>query len=255
MTQPLLQLNDVGRRYQDRWGVRHLTASLQPGELVGFLGPNGAGKTTTIKMVAGLLVPSEGTVVIDGHDVAAAPEQAKQSLAYIPDRPSIPPRLSARELLEYIAGLFHLPPSIVDDKGIPALERFGLKGREDDLLGTYSHGMRQRALLAAAWMRSPKMLLVDEPMVGLDPQGARLVKQVLREAADDGACVLVSTHTLGVAEEICDRVLVIRQGTLVADGPIADLRQHLPEGNDVDDEATLEEVIIALTGASDEVQT
>ncbi|MCP4498698.1 MAG: ABC transporter ATP-binding protein [Deltaproteobacteria bacterium] len=250
---PLLQLSGLGRRYGERWGIRNLNASLEAGEVVGFLGPNGAGKTTTIKMIAGLLVPSEGHVVIDGNDVMKESELAKEQLSYIPDRPSIPPRLSARELLEYIAGLHGLDGDVVNRAGIPALARFGLEGREDDLLGIYSHGMRQRALLAAAWMRNPKVWLVDEPMVGLDPQGARLVKQTLRQAADKGATVLLSTHSLDVAEEICDRVLVLRQGELVAQGAIAELRSQLPEGKNLDDEANLEELIIALTGESAEV--
>lgn len=246
----MLELTDLGRRYGTRWAVRHLDVGLRGGEVVGFLGPNGAGKTTTIKMIAGLLVPSEGTARIDGCDVVQDPEGAKRRLAYIPDRPYVPERLSARELLELVAGLYGLEPSVVTERGLGELRRFGLAGREDDLLSTYSHGMRQRALLAAAFMREPRVLLVDEPMVGLDPQGARLVKRVLREAADAGAAVLMSTHTLSVVEEVCDRVLVVGSGKLLADGTVAELRA-LVGG---DKEATLEELFIALTGHSDEVR-
>ncbi len=248
----MLELSGVGRKYGERWAVRDLDATLVPGQVVGFLGPNGAGKTTSIKMIAGLLVPSRGRILIDGCDVHVRPEEAKQRLAYIPDRPYVPERLSARELLQYVAGLYGKPASIVADQGLSALARFGLKGREDDLLGTYSHGMRQRALLAAAFMRSPRVLLVDEPMVGLDPQGARLVKRVLREAANDGAVVLMSTHTLSVVEELCDRVLVMGQGKLVADGTVAELMTMLPPKNE-QDAWTLEDLFIALTGHSDEV--
>ena len=194
----MLELKGIGRRYGTRWAVRELTSTLAPGQLVGFLGPNGAGKTTTIKMIAGLLVPSEGTVTIDGFDVVTSAEEAKRRLAYIPDRPYVPERLSPRELLRYVAGLYGLDDAVADTRGIEELGRFGLAGREDDLLGNYSHGMRQRVLLASAFMRDPALFLVDEPMVGLDPQGARLVKRVLREAADAGACVLMSTHTLTV---------------------------------------------------------
>lgn len=248
----MLELSRLGRRYGHRWAVRDLDATLQPGQVVGFLGPNGAGKTTSIKMIAGLLVPSEGAVRVSGHDVVKAPEAAKQRLAYIPDRPYVPERLSARELLQYVAGLYGLPASVVAARGMQELQRFGLAGREDDLLGTYSHGMRQRVLLASAMMRAPEVLLVDEPMVGLDPQGARLVKRVLREAASQGAVVLMSTHTLAVVEELCDRVLVMRQGRLVADGTVAELMSRVDEGEG-GVAPTLEDLFIALTGASDEV--
>lgn len=253
----MLELDDVGRRYGDRWAVRHLSATLVPGQVVGFLGPNGAGKTTSIKLIAGLLVPSEGAVRVNGHDVKTDPERAKRDLAYIPDRPYVPERLSARELLQYVAGLYGLSTDVVDTAGIRELARFGLAGREDDLLGNYSHGMRQRVLLASAMMRRPKVLLVDEPMVGLDPQGARLVKRVLREAASEGAVVLMSTHTMQVVEELCDRVLVMRQGTLVADGTVDDLRQRVADAGRADAEGlespSLEDIFIALTGRSDEV--
>jgi ABC-2 type transport system ATP-binding protein len=244
----VLELVGLSRRFGTRWAVHGLQATLAPGQVVGFLGPNGAGKTTSIKMIAGLLVPSEGRVKIDGIDVAEKPEQAKQLLAYIPDRPYVPERLSARELLAYVAGLYGLPDSVVQERGYKELQRFGLRGREDDLLGTYSHGMRQRVLLAAAFMREPKVLLVDEPMVGLDPQGMRLVKRVLREVADKGAVVLMSTHTLDVVEEVCDRVLVMGRGKLVADGTVPELKAKLPSAN-----GTLEDLFIALTGSSDEV--
>ncbi len=248
----VLKLHNLSRHFGARYAVRDLTATLHAGEVVGFLGPNGAGKTTSIKMIAGLLVPSSGTASIDGFDVTTQPVEAKTRLAYIPDRPYVPERLSARELLMYVAGLYGLPAAQVQTQGMQELSRFGLKGREDDLLGTYSHGMRQRVLLAAAMMRTPKVLLVDEPMVGLDPQGMRLVKRVLREVAQRGATVLMSTHTLDVVEAVCDRVLVMRGGVLVADGSVQELKARLPRAAD-DAPATLEELFIALTGASDEI--
>jgi ABC-2 type transport system ATP-binding protein len=189
--------------------------------------------------------------LVDGVDNVTHPEAAKQRLAYIPDRPYVPERLSARELLTFIAGLYGMDAAIVDELGMAELARFGLKGREDDLLGGYSHGMRQRVLLASAFMRRPKVLLVDEPMVGLDPQGMRLVKRVLREAAETGAVVLMSTHTLDIVEEVCDRVLVMGRGRLLADGKVADLVGTL----DVKDgrSATLEDLFLKLTGSSEEV--
>jgi ABC-2 type transport system ATP-binding protein len=254
----VLELQNLSRRFGTRWVVQGLTANLLAGQVVGFLGPNGAGKTTSIKMIAGLLVPSQGRIVLDGIDTARQPEQAKMGLAYIPDRPYVPERLSARELLAYVAGLYGLDPAVVDGLGIQELHRFGLRGREDDLLGTYSHGMRQRVLLAAALMRRPKVLLVDEPMVGLDPQGMRLVKRVLREVADgagsgQGAVVLMSTHTLDVVEEVCDRVLVMGKGKLVGDGTVNELKARLPAAGPSGAAPTLEDLFIALTGSSDEV--
>jgi len=248
----VLELLEVTRRFGARVAVDALSASLLPGTVTGFLGPNGAGKTTTIKMIAGLLVPTSGTVRVFGHDVVKAPDEAKRRLAYIPDRPYVPERLSARELLRYVAGLYGAASTLADTEGIDALARFGLAGREDDLLGTFSHGMRQRVLLASAFMRRPNVLLVDEPMVGLDPQGARLVKRVLREAADDGAVVLMSTHTLPVVEELCDRVIVVGKGVKVADGTVAELKARVPPNAD-GTPPTLEDLFVALTGASDEV--
>ena len=247
----MLELDGLGRRYGSRWAVRELSATLHPGEVVGFLGPNGAGKTTTIKMIAGLLIPSEGSVRLCGHDVEREPEQAKQRLAYIPDRPYVPERLSARELLRYVAGLYGLEPAVVDERGMVELARFGLAGREDDLLGTYSHGMRQRALLASAFMRGPSVLLVDEPMVGLDPAGARLVKRMMRQAAEEGAVVLMSTHTLSVVDEVCDRVLMVGGGRLVADGAPRELVSQMAHRGE-DEELNLEDLLIALTSEKGE---
>jgi ABC-2 type transport system ATP-binding protein len=248
----VLELSGLGRRFGTRWAVRDLEVSLAAGTVTGFLGPNGAGKTTSIKMIAGLLVPTEGSVRIFGCDVERTPDEAKRRLAYIPDRPYVPERLSARELLRFIAGLYGQTKAVADTDGVAALKRFGLAGREDDLLGTFSHGMRQRVLLASAFMRRPQVLLVDEPMVGLDPQGARLVKRVLREAADDGAVVLMSTHTLPVVEELCDRVLVMGQGRLVGDGTVSELKARIPQSSD-GSPPSLEELFLALTGRSDEV--
>jgi ABC-2 type transport system ATP-binding protein len=247
----MLVLEGLSRRFGHRVAVDTLDVTLRPGEVVGFLGPNGAGKTTTIKMIAGLLVPSTGRVLVDGIDTVVDPEGAKRRLAYIPDRPYVPERLSARELLRFIAGLYGIDDAVVDDAGMRELARFGLKGREDDLLGGYSHGMRQRVLLASAFMRQPRVLLVDEPMVGLDPQGMRLVKRVLREAADAGAVVLMSTHTLDIVEEVCDRVLVMGRGKLLADGTVGDLVKDLVV--DEDRAATLEDLFLKLTGSSEEV--
>ena len=248
----MLVLEKLTRRFGARTAVDALDATLKPGEVVGFLGPNGAGKTTTIKMIAGLLVPSAGRVLVDGVDNVREPEAAKRKLAYIPDRPYVPERLSARELLSFIAGLYGLDPAVVDDVGLRELARFGLKGREDDLLGSYSHGMRQRVLLASAFMRQPRVLLVDEPMVGLDPQGMKLVKRVLREAANAGAVVLMSTHTLDVVEEVCDRVLVMGRGKLLANGTVSELLSTLPRAES-GAPPTLEDLFLQLTGSSEEV--
>jgi ABC-2 type transport system ATP-binding protein len=247
----MLVLEGLTRRFGHRTAVSGLDATLHPGQVVGFLGPNGAGKTTTIKMIAGLLVPSSGRVLVDGVDNVRSPEEARRKLAYIPDRPYVPERLSARELLAFIAGLYGIDGAVVDDVGIRELHRFGLKGREDDLLSSYSHGMRQRVLLASAFMRRTRVLLVDEPMVGLDPQGMRLVKRVLREAADAGAVVLMSTHTLDIVEEVCDRVLVMGRGRLLADGAVGELVGRLPVRNG--ERATLEDLFLQLTGSSEEV--
>jgi ABC-2 type transport system ATP-binding protein len=216
-----------------------------PGEIHGFLGPNGAGKTTTIRMISGLLKPDAGRVVIGGFDLAREPEAAKRSLGFIPDRPFLYEKLTAAELLRFHAGLYGLDGDAVRERTRELLEIFELTAWRDELVESFSHGMKQRLVMCAAFLHQPRAVVVDEPMVGLDPRGARLIKQVFRSMSRKGVAVLMSTHTLEVAQEMCDRISIIHGGRIIACGTVEELRA-LAGGDD----AQLTPVFLKLTGGT-----
>jgi len=221
----MIQIEHVTRRFGDTVAVNDLSLDLQPGELFTLLGPNGAGKTTTIKMIAGLLRPTAGRVVVCGFDVLRQPLEAKSLLAYIPDEPFLYDKLSGREFLHFVADLYGIGNGRDRETRIEELVRlFGMTDYLDDLTETYSHGMKQRVVLASALLHRPRVLVVDEPLVGLDPQNARLVKSLFREQTRQGITIFMSTHTLPVAEEVADRIGILHEGRLVALGTMADLR-------------------------------
>jgi ABC-2 type transport system ATP-binding protein len=232
------------KSYGTALAVDDVTLAVNPGEIFGFLGPNGAGKTTTIKMLIGLLRPSAGSARIGGHDVQRAPLAAKALLGYVPDQPHLPEKLSAREFLQFVAGLYRLDSAPARRRGDELLRIFDLEGRGDDLIGSYSHGMRQKTALAGALLHTPQALFLDEPTVGLDPRSARLIKDILREVSSRGTAVFMSTHILEIAERMCDRVGIISKGRMVAIGTLAELRA----GGD----QSLEDIFLALTGGAEE---
>jgi len=195
-----------------------------PGEIHGFLGPNGAGKTTTIRMIAGLLTPTAGRVTIDGHDLAREPEAAKRVLGFIPDRPFLYEKLTAAEFLRFHGGLYGLEGEPVETRALELLELFEILGWKDELVESFSHGMKQRLVMCSAFLHRPKAVVVDEPMVGLDPRGARLIKEVFRVMGRKGVAILMSTHTLEVAEEMCDRISIIQGGRIIARGTVPELQ-------------------------------
>jgi ABC-2 type transport system ATP-binding protein len=223
--------------------VQGLDLDVAPGQVYGFLGPNGAGKTTTIKMLTGLLKPTAGTIRLCGIDLAAEPLKAKALTGYVPDRPELFPSLSARETLRLVAGLHGLAAPAAALRSAGLVEAFGLTAFFDEPTGSYSHGMRQKLALACALLPSPQVLILDEPMVGLDPQGGRQVKDLLRRLAQRGLTVFLSIHTLEVAEQLCDRLAVLQDGRLVAEGTLQDLRRRA--GNEGGD---LEQAFLKLTG-------
>ena len=242
----MIRLEQLSKSYGRHEAVKNLSLEVAPGELFGFLGPNGAGKTTTIKMIAGLLQPTSGQVFLAGHDLAREPVAAKSSLGFIPDRPFLYEKLSAVEFLRFVAGIY----------GHDTRGSNGVNGRIDELLGlvelthvrtdlieSFSHEMKQRLVMAAAFVHEPKALVVDEPMVGLDPKGARLIKKVFREYCERGFTIFVSTHTLEVAQELCDRIGIILKGELVACGTMEELRKHAET-----ERRDLEEIFLKLTG-------
>ncbi len=240
---PILEVTELHKVYGKHEAVNGVSLVVQPGEVVAFLGPNGAGKTTTLKCIAGLLLPTSGEIKIMGRSIHDAPEESKRILGYVPDRPFVYERLTAREFLAFVADLYELDPRQSRLEGEEWLTRFGLKAFADERIEQYSHGMKQRLVMASSFFRKPKLLVIDEPMVGLDPRGARLVKSVFRGAAQNGAGVLLSTHSLAIAEEVCDRAVILFGGKVIASGTPADLRNRSGiEGN-------LEDVFLALTDA------
>jgi ABC-2 type transport system ATP-binding protein len=241
---PMIEAVGLQKQYGDTIAVQGVDLAVYPGEIVGFLGPNGAGKTTTIKMLIGLLRPSAGTARIGGYDIQAEPLKAKALLGYVPDQPYLPEKLSAREYIDLIAGLYQLDRQAARQRGAELLRIFGLSERADDLLGGYSHGMRQKAALTGALLHNPRAFFLDEPTVGLDPRSARLIKDILREVASRGTAVFMSTHILEIAERMCDRVVIINRGAIVAAGTLEELRA----GGD----GTLEDIFLSLTGGAEE---
>jgi ABC-2 type transport system ATP-binding protein len=241
---PTIEASDLRKRYGETEAVRGVSFAVGPGEIVGFLGPNGAGKTTTIKMLIGLLRPSAGTARIGGHDIQREPLAAKALLGYVPDQPYLPEKLTAREYIQLIAGLYQLDQRAAAARGEELLRLFSLAERGDELLGGYSHGMRQKAALTGALLHNPRALFLDEPTVGLDPRSARLIKDILREEAAGGTSIFMSTHILEIAERMCDRVIIIAKGAIIAAGSLNELRA----GGD----ASLEDIFLNLTGGAEE---
>ncbi len=238
----MIVLDGVTKNYGDFTAVDNISLHVRAGELFGFLGPNGAGKTTTIKMITGLLQPTAGSILVAGIDLAESPEDTKRRVGFIPDRPFIYNRLTAVEFLRFIGGLWEMPGRDIAGRGGRLLDLFELTGWENELVESFSHGMRQKLILAGALLHDPEVIVVDEPMVGLDPAGIRLVKDIFRELCSRGRSVFMSTHTLAVAEETCSRVAIIQHGRLIAEGTLAELRhQSRKEGSG------LEEVFLSLT--------
>jgi len=220
----MIEFRAATRRYGDKVAVDRLDLLVPRGELFALLGPNGAGKTTTIKMLVGLLRASAGEVIVGGHGMAQRPREANRLMAYVPDEPHLYDKLTGREFLQFIADMYGLPPGEARRSIGEEIDRFGLGEFVDQLTESYSHGMKQRTVFAAALLHDPAVLVVDEPMVGLDPHSVRLVKDLLRAKARDGMTIFMSTHTLSVAEEIADRIGIFHEGRLAFLGTLADLR-------------------------------
>ncbi len=222
--------------------VNRLNLSISKGEIFGFIGPNGAGKTTTLRMMGGVLAPTEGSVSIDGIDLAEEPEKVKRRIGFIPERPFLYEKLTGMEFLRFTADLYGMEGGLFYKKSEEILKKFSLYDWADELIESYSHGMKQRLIISAAILHDPKVIVVDEPMVGLDPAGTRMVKNLFRDLAKNGTTLFMSTHSLGVAEDVCDRIGIIHKGLLIATGTTEELRllAQVQEGD-------LEKVFLILT--------
>lgn len=243
---PLIETHDLVKQYGNKLAVDRVSFDVYPGEVFGFLGPNGAGKTTTIKMIVGLLQPSSGSVKVAGYDVQTQSLLSKASSGYVPDTPNLYAKLTGRELLSFVAELYDLERKQSVRRIDELLRMFDLMEAADDTLDSYSHGMQQKASLAAALIHDPRVLVLDEPTVGLDPKSARLIKDIRRQIADRGAAVMLSTHILEIAERMCDRIGIINKGQLVAVGTMDELRALGKTG-----QASLEDIFLSLTGGAE----
>ncbi len=237
----MIRVEQLTKHFGKTTAVDNISFHVEEGEVFGFIGPNGAGKTTTIKMIVGLLKTTEGAVSVCGYDMAERALLAKESLSYVPDQPYLYEKLTGREFLHFIADIYRLEHDVGDFKVGQAIDLFELGEFVDLLAENYSHGMKQRVVMASALLHEPRVIVIDEPMMGLDPRSARLLKNILRDKAGAVACVFMSTHTLSVAEEIADRVGIIDRGDLVALGTVDELKEKASI------EGRLEDVFLAIT--------
>jgi ABC-2 type transport system ATP-binding protein len=239
----LIRLIQLTKRYGKFTAVDNIDLVVPSGELFGFLGPNGAGKTTTFRMIAGILRPTSGTVEIGGVDISRSPLEAKSRLGFIPDRPFVYDKLTGGEFLRFAAALYGQQGAAVERRIDELLDLFELTRWKDELTESYSHGMRQKLIISGALVHRPEVIVVDEPMVGLDPKSARLLKDLFRQFVARGGTVLMSTHTLEVAETMCDRIAIIHGGKIVAHGTMAEVQEQTAS-----EDLGLEDLFLKLTG-------
>src|SRR5213595_387648 len=239
----MISLRQLTKRYGGFTAVDAIDLEVPTGELFGFLGPNGAGKTTTLRMIAGILQPTSGSIHLAGIDLAEDPLAAKAKLGFIPDRPFIYEKLTGAEFLRFVAGLYEQEGPQVEHRAHELLALFDLDDWRDELVESYSHGMRQKLIISSAFVHRPEVIVVDEPMVGLDPKAARILKDLFREYTHRGHTIMMSTHTLEVAESLCERIGIIQAGRIRAAGTMTELRQHAAGGA-----AGLEDIFLKLTG-------
>ena len=237
----MIRIEGLCKRFGEKTAVDGLDLVVAPGEFFCFLGPNGAGKTTTIKVMTGLLRPSEGRVLIGGHDIERTPQEAKRLLGYVPDQPYLYERLTVREVMQLVAGLYSMTAKDLDNRIADMLTIFDIGDRTDELVGSLSHGMRQKLSFALNFLHEPQVMVVDEPWVGLDPRSIRDVKSFLKAQTRAGLTVFMSTHTLSIAEEVADRIGIIDRGRLLALGTVAQIKALARQSG------SLEDVFLELT--------
>lgn len=242
----MIQVEHVTKKFGKEFtAVNDLNFTINKGEIVGFVGQNGAGKTTTIKMLTGILKPTEGKVLIHGYDMQKEALKAKESLAYVADNPDMFLRLSGMEFIQLMADIYQVPEADRQPRIQALAERFEVQNVLGQPMSDYSHGMRQKMMVCAALVHNPPVWILDEPMTGLDPKAAYELKNMMREHAAEGNCVFFSTHVLEVAEQLCDRIIIIRKGELVFNGTLDELRQAYPG-------QSLEMIFLEINGESEE---
>ena len=241
---PVLVIEQLTKKFGKFTAVDNISLSVHRGEIFGFLGPNGAGKTTTIKMIAGLLKPDSGRISINNRSLAREPRKCKQDTGYIPDRPYLFEKLTGYEFLQFIASLYNLDPGVFSRNSAHYLKLFDLEDWQHHLIESYSHGMRQKLIISSIFMLEPPLIVVDEPMVGLDPKSARIVKELFKSHAARGTAIFLSTHSLEIAQELCDRIGIILNGSLRALGNLEGLQLEARL-----EHSDLEEIFLELTGA------
>jgi ABC-2 type transport system ATP-binding protein len=247
-TSPVIDARSLTRRFGKLTAVDSLTLTVAAGEVFGFLGPNGAGKTTTIRMLSGVVRPTSGSASVAGYDVASESQAVKRRVGYLAETPYLYPKLTGREFLHFMGELYQVPVIALRDRTARLLALFELSEKADELVETYSHGMRQKLALAGTLVHEPPVLFLDEPTSGLDPRSARLVKDLLVALVQRGHTVFLSTHVLAIAEQLCQRVGIIDRGRLIAVGTVDELRQD-GAGSGA---TTLEDIFLQLTGGHEE---
>jgi ABC-2 type transport system ATP-binding protein len=241
-TGPAIAIHNLRKEYDSLTAVENLDLTIPRGEFFCFLGPNGAGKTTTIKMLTGLVRPTSGSASICGYDILTNPTEAKRRIGYIPDHPYLYEKLTGRDFFRFVGDLFGVPRDLQEQRRNDFFHRFQLTHAADRLVENYSHGMRQKLVISASLMHQPDVIIVDEPLVGLDPRSAKTVKELFKQQTREGKTVFLSTHLLSIAEELADRIGIFNRGKLQFLGTVDDLRRHFNRGD-----AGLEELFLELT--------
>lgn len=244
-----IKIENLTKKFGALAAVDNINLEIRPGEIYGFLGPNGAGKTTTVKILSGLLRPTSGTASIGGFNILTSTVEAKKILAFVPDEPFVYPKLAGAEFLQFVGDLHGVPRAVQDNKIPELLEMFELEKWGGELLESYSHGMRQKLVIAGVLLRNPDVILMDEPMVGLDPKSARLVRKILSELAEEGKTIFMCTHILEIAERLCSRIGIMYEGKIIVQGTLEELKKRTGEipGGPAASAINLEDIFLSLT--------